>query len=72
VNLIDAVKTGQPFRRASDTATYGDDFWVVLKPRQDQGKLLDSPSMTVGYFDVMAEDWEVKTDEPEANVVGAA
>jgi hypothetical protein len=53
VNLIDAVKSGKPFRRKVDVKVYGEDFWCTESFER---------GLAIGREDVLAEDWEVKPD----------
>jgi hypothetical protein len=61
MNLVEAVRSRKPFRRPSDTATYGNDWWVDLTT--------GSKTVALDSEDIIAEDWEVKHDE-KAHEVG--
>lgn len=51
MNLVQAVKTGRPFRRKGDVETYDASFWVDFKK---------DPTVALGAEDIMADDWEVE------------
>ena len=64
MNLIEAIKTGKPCRRASDVELYGSFFWVDLT--------VGNKTVALGREDILAEDWEIQTendDEPKSGAV---
>lgn len=54
MNLLDAVKTGRPFRRPKDIETYGADWFVDDRWTKD--------GLNLDREDILADDWQVKPE----------
>jgi hypothetical protein len=80
VNLIDAVKSGRPFRRTSWGGTEDDPRWITIDsgrityewpPEPDKGDCtwfdLNGPDcLAWNHVDILADDWEIQ--EPEVRI----
>lgn len=53
LTIIQAVKSGKPFRRKSDIEMYGEDFWIEAWELCQKG-------VATTKEDILADDWEIK------------
>ena len=59
MNLIDAIKSGRPFRRE----TWGDDMWAHAcadKDGETTVMFTDGTTFQPYVFDLVADDWEIQ------------
>jgi len=58
MNIIEAVKSGKPFRRRS--ASRDERMWYKNPPR-----MIDNMSYTIPVDDIIADDWEIQEEKIE-------
>lgn len=62
MTIIEAIKSGRPFKRADGNTCYSTSDWLALSGNQIvtllEGYLIDR----LGVDDILADDWEVREE----------